>query len=261
MSTHDKTGPGRPVARPQISLAPRRTPKRSELIARDMVDYIVDSELEAGTPLPPEHEMIESMGVGRTTLREALRLLETRGVLTIKSGPGGGPIVRRPRPGDLSEALTLILQFEGSELIDVVEARRWLESTICRLAASQITPSQVDGLREINQEIYEHPDDEAVVIAQNAAFHNRIGQVCGNAVLRVFLEAIISVADGSNVGVRYGRKQGLGIAEAHERIIVALEAGDADAAGSAMDEHLDDSQRYWRRRYSTAVKQPVHWVQ
>jgi len=86
----------------------RRQPKTSERIARDIASHIVDNKLAPGTMLPTEREMIESMGVGRTTLREALRLLETRGVLTIKSGPRGGPVVRRPRPSDLSEALTCI---------------------------------------------------------------------------------------------------------------------------------------------------------
>jgi GntR family transcriptional repressor for pyruvate dehydrogenase complex len=249
------------AARPQISLTQRRTPKRSELIAKDLASYIVDSDLQPGTPLPPEHEMIESLGVGRTTLREALRLLETRGVLTIRSGPGGGPVVRRPRPSDLSEALTLILQFEGAALIEVVEARHWLESAVARLAATQITPDEVEELRDINQAIADRPDDLDVVLGQNAEFHRRIGQICGNVVLRVFVETIISVGDGRAVGVSYGKKTVEGIVIAHERIIDALAAGDADAAGAAMSDHLTESQKYWKRRYGTIVNQPVTWIQ
>src|ERR1700728_4543760 len=90
----------------------QRSLKASELIARDLASYIVDQDLPEGTALPPEREMVASFGVGRNTLREALRILETRGVITIRSGPGGGPVVRRPRPSDLGEAMTLILQFE-----------------------------------------------------------------------------------------------------------------------------------------------------
>ncbi|MCW3003745.1 MAG: GntR domain protein [Conexibacter sp.] len=246
--------------RPPISLAQRRTPKRSEVIARDLASYIVEHELAPGTPLPPEHEMIESLGVGRTTLREALRLLETRGVLTIKSGPGGGPIVRRPHPSDLSEALTLILQFEGAALLDVVEARRWLESSVSRLAATLITEEQVQELRAINQSLLDDAQDQERVLEQNVLFHSRIGDACGNVVLRVFLETIISVADGRAVGVSYGRKQVEGIFEAHERVIDALANADPAAAGAAMNAHLEESQRYWRRRYGNAVKQPVHWA-
>lgn len=260
-NTEPSTSKPAPPLRPQISIAQRRTPKRSEIIARDLASYIVDSDLQPGTPLPPEHEMIESLGVGRTTLREALRLLETRGVLTIKSGPGGGPVVRRPRPSDLSEALTLILQFEGAPLMEVIEARRWIESTICRLASSQISQAEVDELREINQVIADNADDQDLFLEQNAEFHKRIGKACGNVVLRVFLETIITVGDGRAVGVRYGPRQVESNVIAHERIIEALSAGDADAAGKAMSDHLEDSQKFWRRRYGSVVNQPVQWAQ
>jgi DNA-binding FadR family transcriptional regulator len=259
MSTEPST-PKRRTPREPITLAQRRTPKRSEMIARDLATYIVDGGLEPGTPLPPEHEMIESFGVGRTTVREALRLLETRGVLTIRSGPGGGPVVRRPRPSDLSEALTLILQFEGAALIEVIEARRWLESAVARLAATQINAEQVEELRAINRVIGERADEQDVVLDQNAQFHRAIGKACGNVVLHVFLETIIEVGDGRAVGVDYGRKQVDGIVAAHERIIEALASGDPAAAGAAMNDHLEDSQKYWRRRYGNVVKQPVSWA-
>src|ERR1700755_619918 len=86
-----------------LSLANRRPLKRSEGIAHDIAEYIVDSNLPPGSMLPREKDMIETLGVGRTTLSEPLRILETRGVLTIRSGPGGGPIVRHPQPSDLTE--------------------------------------------------------------------------------------------------------------------------------------------------------------
>jgi DNA-binding FadR family transcriptional regulator len=260
MSSDPVVPTSRTSPRAQITLAERRTPKRSEMIARDLASYIVDGKMEPGTPLPPEHEMIESLGVGRTTVREALRLLETRGVLTIRSGPRGGPVVRRPRPSDLGEALTLILQFEGAALIEVIEARRWLESSVARLAATQITPEQIDELRAINHLIDEQGEEQDVVLDQNVIFHRLIGEACGNVVLRVFLETIIQLGDGRAVGVSYGRKQVDGIVAAHERIIEALAAGDPAEAGAAMNAHLEDSQRYWRRRYGSAVKQPVSWA-
>src|SRR5207248_1815276 len=82
------------------------------------------------------------LGVGRTTLREALRLLETRGVLTIRAGPKGGPVVRRPSAEDFGDALALILQFEGASLSDVIEARNALEPMLARLAAPRIDADQ-----------------------------------------------------------------------------------------------------------------------
>src|ERR1700733_13663454 len=74
-----------------------RIPKTSERIAHALASCIVDQGFSEGALLPTEREMVATFRVGRTTLREALRLLETRGVLTIRPGPQGGPVVRRPK--------------------------------------------------------------------------------------------------------------------------------------------------------------------
>jgi DNA-binding FadR family transcriptional regulator len=249
-------------SRPRFSLGDKRSPKRSEVVARELSDQIISANLAPGTQLDPEHEMLEHLGVGRTTLREALRLLETRGVLTIKSGPGGGPVVRRPRPSDLSESLTLILQFQGNTLLDVVEARRWLEMGIAELAASRATPELIAELREINQVLRDDGGEhQETIVDQNAKFHSRISEASGNYVLHVFLETIISMSHGRTIGVTYGKRQVKGIADAHDEIVDALEKGDGEAAGEAMSEHLLAAQVYWKRRYSQIIQQPVEWSQ
>ena len=79
------------------SLRQPRSPKTSERVARDLVTHIIDNNLAEGTKLPNEKQLAEVFQVGRTTLREALRLLETHGVIIIRPGPGGGPVVRRPQ--------------------------------------------------------------------------------------------------------------------------------------------------------------------
>ena len=65
--------------------------KSSELVARYLVEYIIANDLQEGTPLAGEREMAEALEVGRATIREALRLLETRGAITIRKGAKGGP--------------------------------------------------------------------------------------------------------------------------------------------------------------------------
>ena len=238
----------------------KRTLKTSELIARDLASYIVDEGLPEGTALPPEREMIESFGIGRNTLREALRILETRGVITIRSGPGGGPVVRRPRPSDLGEALTLILQFESATFREVGEARAWLEPIVAASAARAISKSAIAALREVNAAIADAPDDAEGMSRHNRRFHSIIAENCGNVVLQVFAETVIAVGDGRSVGVTYPPAQTRAIAEAHERIIEALAAHDAKAAEEAMREHLNEANAYWRRRFGDLTSQPVRWT-
>src|SRR5262245_10166373 len=107
----------------EIGRAPRRAPKTSVLLAVDLVNHIVAEDYPEGTILAHEKEMADQLGVGRATVREALRLLESRGVVRIRSGPNGGPVVRRPRPADYAGALELALQFEHATVADVVRAR------------------------------------------------------------------------------------------------------------------------------------------
>jgi DNA-binding FadR family transcriptional regulator len=245
---------------PALGRDRKRTLKTSELIARDLASYIVDQGLPEGTGLPPEREMIESFGIGRNTLREALRILETRGVLTIRSGPGGGPVVRRPRPGDLGEALTLILQFESATFREVMDARAWLEPIVTRSAAAAISKSAIAALREVNSAIIDAPEDLEAFSRHNRRFHSIIAENCGNVVLQVFSETLIAVGDGRSVGISYPVPQVTAIAESHEQIIATLEAHDPDAAEAAMRAHLGDASAYWRRRFGDVTSRPVRWT-
>jgi DNA-binding FadR family transcriptional regulator len=247
-------------ALPALGRDRKRTLKTSELIARDLAAYIVDQELPEGTALPPEREMIESFGIGRNTLREALRILETRGVITIRSGPGGGPVVRRPRPSDLGEALTLILQFESATFREVIDARAWLEPIVTGSAARAIPKSAIAALREVNAAIVEAPDDLDAFSRHNRRFHSIIAENCGNVVLQTFVETLMTVGDGRSVGINYPPPQVSAIARSHEQIIAALEARDQEAAEAAMREHLGEANAYWRRRFGELTSRPVRWT-
>ena len=217
--------------------------------------------MEEGTALPTERLMAESLGVGRTTMREALRLLETRGVLTIRSGPGGGPVVRRPHPADLTEALTLILQFESATFQAVTDARLLLEPMAARSAARHITKAAIRDLRAINAELEASQADIEAFAAANRRFHSTIAENCGNIVLQIFAETLLTIGDGRSVGVSYAARQVVAIADSHERIIAALAAREEDAAEAAMRDHLDEAMVYWKRRFGDLVSRPVRWVQ
>jgi DNA-binding FadR family transcriptional regulator len=204
--------------------------------------------------------MVELLGVGRATLREALRLLETRGVLTIRSGSSGGPVVRRPRVDDLSRSLSLTLQFAEASLGDVMSARILLESAIVRAAAIRITAQSIAELRRINHELATAIDHEARFAAANQAFHDAIADACGSVALRIFVAALSSIGDGRAAGVYYHRSLRVLVAAEHADIIGALEQHDPDAAESAMRAHLDTTLAYWQQDFREVVARPIRWA-
>src|ERR1700761_3394215 len=92
----------------------RRRAKISQIVAAEIVRYVVDERLEEGDRLPTEAEMLEEFGVGRGSPREALRLLEAYGLISIRQGQNGGPVVATLRPQDLSRTLSFYFHLTGA---------------------------------------------------------------------------------------------------------------------------------------------------
>jgi DNA-binding FadR family transcriptional regulator len=239
----------------------RRSRKTSERIAHDLATSITEGRLQPGTVLPTEKDMVELFGVGRSTLREALRLLETRGVLTIRSGPNGGPVVRRPRADDLGSALTLLLQFEGATFADVLVARRTFEPMLAQLAASRITDEQIAILQRTVDEMDADLVDQHRFLHLNSLFHATIAEASGSVVLRVFQESLKSVADGASLGVQYSRGRQRLVAEVHQRIIDRLAAHDEEGARLEMEKHLEDAYRFLQTKQGEGLSAHVRWTQ
>lgn len=239
--------------------ATRRRTKAAEVVAEEIVNEIIDKALPDGTRLPPEKEMLVLLDVGRSTLREALRLLETRGVITIRSGRNGGPVVRKPRTTDLSEALTLLLQFEGSSLADVLYAREALEPVIALAAAEHITAEQVEILRATVDRIA-RTSDPATFVRENQRFHSTLAEAAHNPVLHMFSDTLKSITDGSRIGVQYTARYRRAVRDDHLAIIEALERGDGESAAAAMRAHLAASAAHWRSRSANLHDVEVRWI-
>ena len=109
--------------------------KTAMLLAQRIVTEIVDRGLTPGTPLLAEKSMLDDYGVARGTLREALRFLEIQGVITIKTGPGGGPVVGEPGSRHLASIIAMMLQLESAPFRAVIEARTTLEPPMAAQAA------------------------------------------------------------------------------------------------------------------------------
>jgi DNA-binding FadR family transcriptional regulator len=237
----------------------RRSPKTSELIARELANEIIKRDLPEGTALPPEKDMIERYGVGRTTLREALRLLETRGVLTIRVGPRGGPVVRRPKAADLSDALTLILQFKGASLWDVFQAHCAIQPMVARLAASRIGRAEIAELRTILARMKEEVQDPDRFAADNDQFQNVLLTTAGTVTLQVLAESVSLISLSTIADVPYPTEEQRDRCQHYERLLGALERQNAEAAEQEVRRYLEKSGNHWLEHYQGLVNLPVRW--
>lgn len=244
-------------SRGRNGLRPRKT---ATLLAQRIVGEISDADLEPGTPLAPEREMLERYGVARGTLREALRFLELQGVLTIKTGPGGGPVVDRPQSRHMASMIAMMLQLTHTSFRVVLEARAVLEPVLAHKAAERVTDEQIAQLHDSLAAMRE-ADDEATFLAKNAVFHALIAEAAGNQVFEMITNSLNWICDASPLGVTYPAAARAAVIDHHTRIYKAIAARGPDRAAAATAVHMDDFATYLERRYPQVLDAPLRWDQ
>ena len=225
-----------------------RGQKLSERVAHRLVEIITTNKLLDGTRLPVEAELQTILGVGKNTLREALRILEGWGVIEIKQGRYGGPTVRTPRPDDLREALTVQLLFASATLDDVIEARCCVEPQSAMIAATRMSTEGIASLRESVERMRTSMDNNEAFLEENKRFHADIAASTSNVVLEAFTGTLKSVMDGTVSGIEYDSSTRHAVVDAHERIVDAIEKRDPEQARHEMYEHLREAGNYWVKR-------------
>ena len=153
-----------------------RPEKVASRVARMIVEDIVESGRKPGDALEPESLMLERFGISRASLREALRILETQGLITIKPGPRGGPSVAPVSSIDFGRMATLFFQVLHVTLGDVLEARLVIEPVMARMAAVRHDPELNEQLLD-NVAAHQDALDDKSWLAVTDSFH---AMVCGD---------------------------------------------------------------------------------
>jgi DNA-binding FadR family transcriptional regulator len=252
-----------------ISTAPRRRrrstsnkPKKTAiLVAQRIVDEIIDRGLEPGAPLLSERVMLPRYEVARGTLRESLRILETYGLITIKTGPGGGPVVADVGSRPLASVIALVLQMSRTSFRSIVDARLQLEPLLAREAAERRDEEDLAALRASIDEMVRNVDDSGEFLADNHIFHSAVAQAGKNPVLYNIIASLNWIQDGTALGIDYVPETRDAIITAHKRIYKAIEAGDPDMAEAAMRVHIGEFAAYAERKYAHVLDQPLRWDQ
>jgi DNA-binding FadR family transcriptional regulator len=234
----------------------RRGPKVAELVARQLGRYVMNSGFAVGTLLPVERAMLEILGVGRPALREALRLLESWGLIRMKAGPRGGPEIRHPVSEDLSDSLSLVLEYADATLLDLQEARLALEPVAARLAAARVTPEELEALERSTRLTALESTESFWREAQH--FHQLIADASHSQVVRALMGAMRGVLETLAVGVVVTVQREHTVAE-HQALLAALRSGDGDAAESIMREHLLGTLRAWQEYSPKTLTTRIRW--
>ncbi len=211
-------------------------------LARALLTRITDEGLAPGTRLPGEAQMLAEYRVGRGTLREALRILEVNGLITIRPGPGGGPVVRETSTADFARAVTMFLQARGVTLGEAMQARQILEPVCADLAAQRGTPEEAARL--------------AAKAPDPAAFHAGVVELGGNGVLGLFAAALTEICRARLDELPHPA----GMLEVHQAIARAIGTGAAEQAERLMREHQSELQRWVEKEQPQALDEVIGWM-
>ena len=160
------------------------------LIADYLRRAIVQGEMAEGSALPPLDQLRKQFGVGLPAVREAIRILESEGLVTVVQGNTGGAIVHAPSLAGAASRLGMVLQNQRVELGDLAGALRAIEPVCAQLCAEQRDDTAVDVLTGLIEEARSATDEEQTAIMLNRRFHETLAERCGNQTLRALVGAL-----------------------------------------------------------------------
>ncbi len=218
-------------------------------VVNQIQEAILDGRIRPGEKLPAERELGEMLGTSRGTLREALRVLEQKGLIEIRLGVDGGAIVKDPGGKQITESLAMLIRSQKVSLSHLAEFREDVEGTVAGLAARRAKKGDIHWLQEL---IVEMKACWETGLAQWSEFmrvdekiHMLIARISGNPVYEVIVKTI-----HDNIHIYYDRFLPGGVNEMNENyedmcnLVDAIAKGQADKATELARNHVCHFNRY-----------------
>lgn len=234
----------------------KRGSKLAETLAKDILTRICEDGMVVGSQLPGEVQMQADYGVGRGSLREALRILEVHGIIRLKAGIGGGPIVEGAKTQDFGRMSTVFFQAGGMTFREVIDSRLVLEPMLARLAAERRDPALVEDLLAARTST----ENDQVYLHTSANFHRQVAAMAGNRILSLISHSIEDIFHERVVGMLFPPERRDDVVKAHDAIADAIAAGDGNEAERLMRDHMVEYARYVEARHPALMDEVVMWT-
>jgi len=215
--------------------SPIERPNTYELLAQRLLELIADGELAVGEPLPSERELVERFRVGRSSVREALRVLESKGLI---DGGGKGRFVVSTSPKPLNSSLQVLLELKEADIEELYELREVIEGATVAFAAERRTDDDLTAIAATIDDMAAGLGSPDEYIDADLSFHLAIARAGNNRIAVHMMQAIREILRRGLLRL-YAVPGGPERSIAHHRAILeAVAARDAAAARDRMLEHL-----------------------
>jgi DNA-binding FadR family transcriptional regulator len=222
-----------------VSLNPILVPKASDVLAEELRERILHGEFPEGTALPPERDLVTQTRMSRTTVREALRILEVQGLITIKAGRTGGAFVQRPGGESVADSVALVIRGQQIRMAALMETREAIEPSCAELAARYRSEEDLLRIEAANEALSTEEDSLPEFLQANIDWHIAVATATHNELLSGFMlaisRAIYAATDNQSfVDTDVRRTTVL----AHRSITKAIRDRDPVAAARRMKRHV-----------------------
>ena len=215
-------------------------PKASDVLAVQLRKLIVKGQISPGTYLPTERELVTRSGISRASVREALRVLESEGLISTKVGRSGGSMVTLPGRESVARSVELFVTTHGIKLESLLECRLAVEPLLAKLAAERRSEEQLKEITDIHDAFVASVNDVPRYKAINLEWHIAIARASGNEPMTALIEAIATpirnTMDYQHVTTPDLRVVAV---KAHAAILKAIADKDGPAAFKRMERHVN----------------------
>ncbi|WP_372477334.1 FadR/GntR family transcriptional regulator [Nocardia australiensis] len=216
-----------------------QVPKASDVLANDLRERILRGDFPSGTALPPERELVSQTQMSRTTVREALRILEVQGLVVIKTGRSGGAFVQQPGGDAVASSVSLLIRGQQLRLTDLLETREAIEPACAALAAKYRTDADIATLDAANALLGDLDIPLEQFLQANVDWHLAVAIASHNELLTGFMTALSNAIYSSTENTAFVDDEVRKTTHrAHKTITDAIRASDSAAAVRRMTKHV-----------------------
>ena len=233
------------------SFGPIKKTRVSENLAYEIKQKIINGSLKAGDKLPSERDLAKQCETSRVTVREAFRLLESDGLLTIKQGADGGAFIREIDLKTVENSLNVFFQYSDISLSNLTETRAIVEPQIARLAAQNRTEANINEMEKIINHCSHSLDMKQIDLEALFQFHFILAKASQNPLLTAISNSLIRFLGGKlassnmeDAGHFYQKDQ-----EFHQQIFSAVKNKQPEKAREVMQNHIEVFNKIMLKRY------------
>ncbi len=228
----------------RVRLEPVRRASVKDQVFEQLRDRIIERKWPPGAKIPSENALAVALGVSRVSIREALQMLASLGLLETRHG--GGTVVREFSGEIFLNPLLPMLALDTPDMLHVLEYRKIVEKGIVSLVVKRAGTADLEALEDAFRAMEEHKNDAHAFAQADLSFHLALAKATGNPVVMKVNAVITDILKVSMYGIvdSLGTKDGL---HYHRRILDAIKAGDGPRAESLMEEHVERTIRRLKR--------------